>query len=241
MNTNFVEQQQMIDHYLLGKLNEQQADEFEVMCLHDQKMLLELELSEKMLAAFRRADEQNLLQPIHPQSVVHKTSRHSPWPNAIRANAPRTFPVWNYATAAAMILGICLVSSITVFSQRNTPSSAYEPQINTPIFELAQTRSASADPDYIVRISDQPEWLVLTMNLGQIDFDRYRATLLDQNKTLVWQSDGLQPNYQDALTLSLNSAQLAEGNYVVKIEGLTGVENNPVRVAEYGFQAKLKE
>ncbi len=240
MNASFVEQNQIIDRYLLGKLSEQQADEFEVLCLHDHEMLDQLELSEKMLAGFQRADEHNMLHEIYPQSAAEKISQHRPLQGAAGTTAARAFPAWHYATAASLILGICLVSIVTVFSQREVTSTAYDPQINTPIFELTRTRSASAEPDYVVRISDQPEWMVLAMNLGQVDYDRYRATLLDQNKAVVWQSDGLEPNYQDALTLSLNSVRLAEGNYVVKIEGLAGAER-AVRVGEYGFKVRLKE
>lgn len=240
MNASYVEQHQIIDRYLLGKLNEQQADEFEVLCLHDPDVLEQLELSEKMLAGFRRADEQNLLQEIQLKSVVEKPGQDNLAQSGVKPAAARGFPTWNYATAAALILGVCLMSGITVFSQRDASSSAFEPQINTPIFELARTRSASAEPDYIVRISDQPEWMVLTMDLGQVNYDHYRATLLDQNKTVVWQSDGLEPNYQDALTLSLNSAKLAEGNYFVRIEGLAGTER-AVRVGEYGFKVRLRE
>ncbi len=240
MNASFVEQHQVIDRYLLGKLSAQQTDEFEVLCLHDQDVLEQLELSEKMLAGFRRADEQNILQDIQFKSLEDEPAQLSLAQGEVKSAAARKFPTWSYATAASLIIGVCLVSSITVFSQRDASSSAFEPQINTPIFELARTRSAAAEPDYIVRISDQPEWMVLAMDLGQVDYDRYRATLLDQDKTVVWQSDGLEPNYQDALTLSLNSAKLEEGNYLVKIEGLAGTDDS-VRVGEYGFRVQFRE
>lgn len=240
MNASYVEQNQIVDRYLLGKLSESQADEFEVLCLHDQSVLDQLELSEKMLAGFHRADEQNILRTINPQPVAQNSPQNQPLPGAGHAAAARVFPSWNYATAASLFLGICLLSTITVFSQRDVPSTAFDPQINTPIFELTRTRSASTDPDYIIRISVQPEWMVLSMDLGQIDYDLYRATLLDQDKTVVWQGDGLEPNYQDALTLSLNSAKLAEGNYMVGIDGLPAADG-PVRVAEYAFRVQLGE
>lgn len=239
MNASFVEQHQIVDRYLLGKLSEEQADEFEVLCLHDQGVLDQLELSEKMLNGFRRADEQNILPALEPPRVAQNSSQQ-PLHEARHTTAARVFPAWNYATAASLFLGICLLSTVTVFSQREAPSAAFEPQINTPIFELARTRSAAAEPDYIIRISAEPEWMVLSMELGQVDYDRYRATLLDQDKNEVWQSDGLEPNYQDSLTLSLNSAKLVEGNYVVRIEGLAGTDK-PVRVADYAFAAQLRK
>ncbi|MGI9289097.1 MAG: hypothetical protein ACR2P1_27240 [Pseudomonadales bacterium] len=242
MNAGYVEQNQIIDRYLLGKLSEEQADEFEVLCLHDQSVLDQLELSEKMLAGFHRADEQNLLQEIHPQSVKQNASQDESLQGTGRAASPRVFPAWNYATAASLFLGICLLSTITVFSQRDVPSSAYEPQINTSIFELTRTRSASAKPDYVVSISPEPEWMVLSMDMGldEVLYDRYRTTLLDQSKAVVWQSDGLERNHMDFLTLSLNSAKLSEGNYMVRIEGLAGADSW-VRVGEYAFRVQLKE
>lgn len=246
MNASYVEQNQIVDRYLLGKLSEQQADEFEVLCLHDQSVLDQLELSEKMLAGFHRADEQNMLQQIHPQSVTRKLMPDIPLQDANHATAARVFPTWNYATAASLFLGLCLVSTITVFSQRDAPSSAYEPQINTPIFALDRTRSASAEPDHVINISPEPEWMVLSMNMNldgvpdQVLYDRYRATLLDQNKAVVWQSDELERNHMDFLTLSLNSAELSEGNYMVRIEGLAG-EDSSVRVAEYAFGVQIKK
>lgn len=242
MSASFVEQNQIIDRYLLGKLSEEQADEFEVLCLHDQSVLDQLELSEKMLAGFHRADEQNILPAISPPTVEQGSAQGQPLQGTGYATAARVFPAWNYATAASLFLGICLLSTITVFSQRDMPSSAYEPQINTPIFELNRTRGASVEPDHIIRISPEPEWMVLSMKLGQgqLDYDSYRATLLGQDKTVVWQSDGLEPNYQDALNVSLNSANISEGNYMVQIEGLAGADS-PVRVADYAFRAELRE
>lgn len=241
MNASYVEQNQIVDRYLLGKLSEEQADEFEVLCLHDQSVLDQLELGEKMLSGFRRADQLNILPTMTTSQLSEPGSmQDQPMPAGRYSAAARTYPTWNYATAASVFLGICLLSTITVFSQREPPP-AFEPQINTPIFELVRTRSASAEPDYVIRISAEPEWMVLSMDLGVVDYDFYRATLLDQDKNEVWKSDGLESNYQDALTLSLNSAKLAEGNYMVRIEGLAGADSKPVRVAEYAFQAQLRK
>ena len=240
MNAMYIEQNQIIDRYLLGKLSEQQADELEMLCLHDQKVLAQLELSEKMLAGFRYADAQNMLEDNHAAPAAEITAQLRPHRNIGSAAAVRQLPVWHYATAASFIISICLVSALAVFSQRDLPASAYAPQINTPIFELTQTRSAATEPDYIIRISAQPEWMVLSMDLAQTNHAHYRATLLDQTSTVVWQSDGLEPNYQGSLTLSLNSAQLVEGNYIVKIEGLGGAER-AFRVGEYAFAVKPRD
>lgn len=95
-----------------------------------------------------------------------------------------------------------------------------QPQVNTPVFPLGVVRGESAASP--IELGPAPEWLVLSLELPQVEYDTYRATLLDARGQAVWKGDGLKPTASDTLTILLYSATLQPGtSYRFHLEGLT--------------------
>jgi hypothetical protein len=104
-------------------------------------------------------------------------------------------------------------------------AQARQPQTNTPILSLSPERSAGgAEPSHQIRLT--PGWIVLSLELDAPDQDSYRVTLLRGGKE-IWRGDGLEPNATDSLSVSLPTALLSPGDYVVRVEG----------VAQFTFRA----
>ncbi len=126
------------------------------------------------------------------------------------------------------------------------------PQINTGLFSFSPERGAPpgeldpshVDPSHIVRLSGDPEWIVLSLELDRIEHDSYRVTLA-RGKQEVWQRGGLEPNHLDSLALSLHSTWLAAGDYLVRVEAAgpretgsrpTGQAGEAVPIAHFSFR-----
>ncbi len=106
-------------------------------------------------------------------------------------------------------------------------AQARQPQTNTPILSLSPERSAGvAEPTHQVRLPAKPGWLVLSLELDAPDQDSYRVTLLRGGKE-IWRGSGLEPNEMDTLSVSLPTALLTPGDYMVRVEG----------VAQFTFRA----
>jgi len=117
-------------------------------------------------------------------------------------------------------------------------AQARQPQANTPILALSPERSVGeAEPTQQVRVSAKtPGWIVLSLELDAPEYERYRVTLLKGTKE-VWRGDGLEPNAQDSLVVSLPSALLEPGDYAVRVEG-TPNGGRPAPVARFTFRAR---
>jgi hypothetical protein len=93
------------------------------------------------------------------------------------------------------------------------------PQINTALYSLGLVRGESDTND--VELGSSPEWIVLSLELSQVDHDTYRATLVDRDGKTVWQGSGLRPTGSDTLNILLYSADLKPGAaYRFRLEGL---------------------
>lgn len=108
-------------------------------------------------------------------------------------------------------------------------AQARQPQTNTPILSLSPERSAGegGEPTHQIRLPATPGWIVLSLELDAPDRDSYRVTLLRGGKE-IWRGDGLEPNETDSLSVSLPTALLSPGDYVVRVEG----------VAQFTFRAR---
>jgi hypothetical protein len=92
------------------------------------------------------------------------------------------------------------------------------PQVNAAVYSLGQVRGTSVTNE--VPLAPSPEWIVLSLELPQVEHGNYRATLLDARGTAIWRGDGLQPTASDTLTLLLYSDLLRPGDYRIRLEGL---------------------
>ena len=93
------------------------------------------------------------------------------------------------------------------------------PQVNTPIVSLGVVRGESDTND--VELGPSPELMVLSLELQQVGFDTYRATLLDARGRQIWQGQGLEPTASDTLNILLYSGQLEAGaSYRIRLEGI---------------------
>jgi multidrug efflux pump subunit AcrA (membrane-fusion protein) len=114
-------------------------------------------------------------------------------------------------------------------------TQARQPQGNVPILNLSVERGGpSGEPTARLHLPRTPGWIVLVL---MIDPPRpsYRVILRDAGRKEVWSGDGLHPDANDSLSLSLPSTLLAPGDYTVTAESLAP-GGKPVAAGRFVFR-----
>lgn len=88
-----------------------------------------------------------------------------------------------------------------------------QPQINTPIFDLAAVRGGpeATGVGTEIRLAPSTEWFLLTLGLEtEQKYETYRATIVAKNK-LIWKAGGLRPNQHSELTIGCPGSYFEAG------------------------------
>lgn len=232
MNHDYVEDNQVADLYLMGRLDDEESARFEEHYVGCAACLDRLELAAGFQAGLRQVAAEDVAQ-----AVVAQHTGLMAWLSRV-ASSRRT------GLLAATLL-VILVLPLGLLYQRERGVSAelaarleesLAPQGNVPIVSLGTQRGAPdpAGPVDRLRLPASPRRLVLYLELPDAGFESYGAVLLRAGGDEVWRGDGLLPDARDALAVSLHSSFLEEGDYTLLVEGHAAGE--PVRVARFAFR-----
>ena len=231
MDHRYIEEHQVIDRYLMHQLPPGEAVRFEEHYMHCQQCLDELELAEKLRRGLRRAvaDDTAALTAARRFGLLAWLAR--------RARSPAAG-----LTAAALVAALVLPLGLMVrqlqhlgrerdeartaaAELRRQQAGAPQPQINPLLISLSPERATAigeaaigeADPSHIVRLRAEPEWIVLSLEIGSSGHPAYRVVLVRGGQE-VWRGDGLEPDSAGSLVLAVHSTWLGAGDYSVRVE-----------------------
>lgn len=112
------------------------------------------------------------------------------------------------------------------------------PQGNTPVVPLGLERSAPGTgeaPTVRVQLPPSPGWVVLSLELSDPLYPRYRATLLGPDGRRLWDGADLRPDSQGTLNLLLPTPLLAPGDAAVRVEGIPD-GGRSVPIGDFSFR-----
>jgi hypothetical protein len=114
-----------------------------------------------------------------------------------------------------------------------------QPQVNTPVVPLGMERSgpgASGEPTVRLQLPSSPGWVVLSLEMSDPLYPRYRAALLGPDGRRLWEGTDLRPDAQGTLTLLLPTSLLAPGDSAVRVEGIPD-RGRAVAIGDFTFRA----
>jgi len=97
-------------------------------------------------------------------------------------------------------------------------AAARRPQGNVPLLFLDPERGGG-EPTHLLRLPRSPGWIVFSLTVEPPYRPSYRVVLRDSRGQEIWSGDGLRPDANDSLSLSLPSTLLAPGDYTLAAEG----------------------
>lgn len=233
-----IEEQNVVERYLMGRLGAAEATRFEEHYLDCPQCLDHLELSRRIYRGMKEIvaeDGKNLAR------------------TAFLAWLLRRGRVLQVTFAAALLAAAILpwalltpaVSRLSGEHERLTGelAQALSPQARTPIYLLSPERSASAAPSTRITLrSTTPEWVVLALQPPPFaSSPTYRVGLRPAlTENFLWQSGQLASDASGRVTLSVHSTWLEAADYVIDLEALTpDGEFQPV--ARFTFQVRHQE
>jgi hypothetical protein len=213
MDTTFIQQNQIIERYLTGKLPLKGAQDFERFCREHPATLTELGMAERINAALRLLDASG-----QPQPWVEKPLPFYQKPAAI---AVITALAGTLLIATLMLLAAgqkkdqqIAVLTAEVRSQPLLPAKSTRPIVVEP------SRSGPVARSMVSVGGRDTEMVDFKINVSWSTYDNFRVTFdrVDQGRVAVLTH--LTRDSNGHLRMAFNSSALGPGDYEVMMEGL---------------------
>ncbi len=207
-----IEEEQVVDRYLMGSLPREQAERFERHFLSCPRCLDRLELGEELLDGMRHAAAQDVEQAGVAAALLLALRRLGRW----------RVPV------AALVAASLLLPAGLLFRQLQKMGGELEdlrvalraPQVNLPLLTLSPQRGdpAGAEPSHRLRLPAEPGQVVLVLELDLPLGVAYRAVLSGASGEVRWRGGDLLADAAGNLVLSLPTDFFSPGDHLLRIE-----------------------
>ncbi|HXO40144.1 MAG TPA: zf-HC2 domain-containing protein [Thermoanaerobaculia bacterium] len=225
-----IDEHQVAELYLMGKLPPEEAARFEEHSLACAECLDRLETAEKLRLGLRAVAARGIAAEAVRLSLLARVVR-SRWAPAV------LLLVFLVAVLPAGLLWRRFEAEHGEHERLGAElERARGPRINVPVVPLSPERSAPGSaPSTRISLAPSTDQVVLALDLGGEDRPLYRAVLSSADGRVLWQGSGLQPDAQGTLTIALPASWLGNGDFKVRVEGLAG-RGGPGSAVEYSFR-----
>jgi hypothetical protein len=206
MDRQYIRDAQIIERYLLGTLSAAEEQAFEEAYLADAELLDELEVAERLREGVR---------DLHGAGPAAPQQRRSGWLATVAS--PR------FGIAASVVAAAALVSAGALYLQNRVLQSSGPTPLtaatHTRLLPLVSVRGA--DNANVLVAPPPDEWIVLLLDAGFADYDRYRAMLVRRDRNAeqeLLRLDGMTPTYEGLLAVGVPGRMLAVGEYEIRLQ-----------------------
>lgn len=235
-----IEEENLIERYLMGQLATPVAEELEAHYIDCPQCLEQLELGRTLYLGLQDVAAEKGAQTLAAHAVLAWLARQG---RPMRA-----------ALAAALLAAVLLPWAVLapavwrgrgerdrLAAELGEARTALAPQGGTPIVVLGPERAGpAAEPSARLTLGAAPEWVVLALEPPpEPGGARYRVRLLEPGGKLLWQSGPLAADAAGRVTVSVHSTWLAGPAYVLALDGLDG-EKEFRPVARYAFRVERR-
>ncbi|WDE04830.1 hypothetical protein SG34_026545 [Thalassomonas viridans] len=208
MKTARLEEEQLIERYILRQMTEEEASEFEAFYLSNQECLDQLELAQRLFQGLEMIAE---TPDVEPEPKVREIASHKSWWR-------REVPAWSLA--ASLLLAILPSGYLyQTLSQQSFPDS------NISVVNLSLSELRGAEQALTIKRDNKQVILsaYIDTELENMDFQMYGFQLKNLNSaTPVWQLAELQLTNDGMLYIDLGKNYLKAGSYEFDLFGLSG-------------------
>jgi len=228
MDPKNTESEGLAERFVEGRLSREEQEELELRCLSDPELLDRLENAELELAGLKQQEpdlaDPDLVDPglgeLLKEGLIHLERTGKLREQRMRSGWLATFSSPQFAAAASVLLAVSLVFSGALYRQNQRLEEFWsEGGATTRLVPLISVRGATVNT---TQAGGAQEWVVLLVDPGAFDYASYRVEITRQSdgKTQnIWQAEGLQPGYDDFLSVGLPGALLEPGKYEIRVAG----------------------
>lgn len=213
MDARFIEDNQIIEKYLSGRLPLKGQLDFERYCLENPELLEELKLADRLHRGMRLLESGGgsaLLEP-----------KEKPW---------QKLPVLIGAAAVIFVLLIAVVTFGAKYSSARSHVADLERRLVTgPLKPPSEKRSLLVKPDrlatsrihFSVSGGDKPELVELRIDVSNALQSAFRITIDKQDQARVGTLERVLRDSNGIIKLTFNTSGVSPGIYRFHIEGIT--------------------
>jgi hypothetical protein len=230
-----IEEHNVVERYLMRKLDGAEIALFEEHYLDCQECLEKLELSKRLYQGLQEIAAQEVPKTLAQTTILAWIlKRGRPFQGVL---------ILGLLTVVVLPWALLAPELGRMRGEQERLSGelvqALAPQTQTPIFSLSPERSASdEEPSTRVTVGSTPEWVVLALQLPPYQTSAlYRVRLLEAEGTSLWQSGPLQPNASGQIMLSVHSSWLEAKDYHLRLNTLTA-EGEELPVTRFSFRVR---
>lgn len=222
-----VVEENLVDRYLLGKMDETEAMAFEDFYAGSTETLEELETSALLIDGLQSAG--GGASSATDARVTQLNDKRPP----ARGRVMRMLASPAYGVAASFVALAAVLVAVSGNLRAPDAGSAPGNAINIPVITMSPTRGAAVDgaQNGIQIIKGEAEMIVFALDVGMAGNQSYTAALHTRDGDLLWRADGLQPDLLDSLTMSISKGTLPEGDYRIIVR----TDNNNGDTLTYPF------
>lgn len=219
MDHSRIDGEQIIDRYLVGRLAPEDEKLFEEHLFECAQCLEKVEAGEHLRRGLRQVAAEDTARVAVVRGV--QALGLMAW---LRGRRPGQL-----AGLASLGLALLLLPIVVLRQQaeiahlreqaRRVDGGWGEPTGDFLVVSLGTERGRARD-EVVIRPDPDTRVVLLSLELQEVDSDRYRVTLTNATGELVWRGENLAPNLYDTLLVALPPAFLAPGSYRVAIESV---------------------
>ena len=229
MDRLYIEENQIVDRYLMNKLSTEETEAFEQFFLDNPELVGEIRLRKRFIRGLLNADRTHSLQaPIDGSGMIKRQPLSA-------------FPVLRILAVISTV--ILAVTAVVQYGQikkleKTNAQHAYQleqatsPRINTLLVPLGRTRSTNRAAAPVTRISlpAAVEQVILNPDVTTEGFAQIRFSLAREGYGELWRQDSA----TNTPTVIVPATLLIPGNYHLEIQGISS-EDTFVPLARFSF------
>ncbi len=218
-----IDEEEILDHYLAGRLPAEEEARFEEHLFECAECLEKVRWGEELRRGLREVVTEDAARAGVALGLVAWLRRRRP------------AQLVALATLATMALALVVLPSAIVLRQRGKLRGLQEeareagrgaaaasggvarPLSDFLVVSLGVVRGAGA-PEVELRSNPAKDAVLLSLELEAVGAASYRVTLRDEAGGVLWRGEDLAPNLYDTLLVALPSAFLAPGRYRITVE-----------------------
>ena len=224
MDQKYIQENQVVERYLQGKLAPAEAEAYEAYYLTHPEVMDELELAERLKQGLEVVEESGYFGP-----------SRGPAGRISGLFTVLTSP--QYAAAASILLLVSLTFSSMIYRENLRLTDPAPIAGSASRLELIFALRGAGDVREI-SAGNESESVVLLLEFASPSYASYRATVTresDGGSQEVARLAGLERGFQDYLAVSIPGRLMTAGDYEILVEGL-GADGDYVDVVRLPFR-----
>lgn len=238
MDHEYIQQHQVVDRYVQGRLSEGEADLFEDHYLTCEECLERLRIAEKFQRGFRQVAAEEAVGGILTAFLRSRRALLLGSAFAVLLAASALLAVRSIRLQRDLETAQDRMAQSRIEEQRRTAAARSEaealrsrlaqkeaePERPLPpqaaaawIVTLVPVRSGPSAEPQRVTLPPTPQWIILTPDL-ELDPSGSYGAVLERQGAVVWTGEGLRPSPDGFLAVGLDSSLLAPGDYRLRVE-----------------------